>query len=140
MINKVSRGKDSNSGSGSTRNGWIISTLFLWVLILGSCIPQSKSPTGGPFATASATSSPIPMPTLENTREVVVGQQPRIDYPTPRIAPVTPIPAPVTALKIPEEVRLLVLLGSGKEAPFVSRTEAVMLAFYHPRLDRKSVV
>jgi LCP family protein required for cell wall assembly len=80
------------------------------------------------------------MPTLENTREVVVGQQPRIDYPTPRIAPVTPIPAPVTALKIPEEVRLLVLLGSGKEAPFVSRTEAVMLAFYHPRLAKVSLL
>lgn len=140
MVNKASRGKDSYSGSGSTRNGWIISTLFLWVLILGSCIPQSKSPTGGPLATASATSSPIPMPTLENTREVVVGQQPRIDYPTPRIAPVTPIPPPVTALKIPEEVRLLVLLGSGKEAPFVSRTEAVMLAFYHPRLAKVSLL
>jgi LCP family protein required for cell wall assembly len=80
------------------------------------------------------------MPTLENTREIVVGRQPRVDYPTPKIAPATAIPAPVTGLTIPDEVRLIVLLGSDNDAPFVSRTNAVMLAFYHPRLAKVALL
>ena len=69
-----------------------------------------------------------------------MGRQPRVNYPTPKIAPATAIPAPVSGLTIPDEVRLIVLLGSDHDAPFVSRTNAVMLAFYHPRLAKVALL
>ncbi len=119
---------------------WIIPMLLVGTLILGSCVQQPQTSSNIPMVTASATPSLIPMPTLENTREVVVGRQPRVDYPTPKIAPATAIPAPVTELTIPDEVRLIVLLGSDNDAPFVSTTHAVMLAFYHPRLAKVSLL
>ncbi len=109
-------------------------------VILASCIPQPTQTITTPISTSSATPSPIPMPTLENTREIIIGSQPRADYPTPRIAPATAIPEAVTGLSIPEEVRLIVLMGSGSNAPFVSRTNAMMLAFYHPRLAKVSLL
>jgi LCP family protein required for cell wall assembly len=109
-------------------------------VLLGSCVQGPKTTTPMPLVTASATPSPIPIPTLENTREVVVGRQPRVDYPTPKIAPATAIPAAVKGLTIPDEVRLIVLLGSDHEAPFVSRTNAIMLAFYHPRLAKVALL
>ena len=119
---------------------WLIPILIVWALILGSCVQQTQNMPINPQVTASATPSPIPMPTLENTREIEVGRQPRVDYPTPKIAPATAIPAPVTGLTIPDEVRLIVLLGSDNDAPFVSRTNAVMLAFYHPRLAKVALL
>jgi LCP family protein required for cell wall assembly len=119
---------------------WLILSLLLGTLILGGCIQQPQDLPNNPLMTASATPSPIPIPTLENTREIVLGRQPRVNYPTPKIAPATAIPAPVTGLTIPDEVRLIVLLGSDNDAPFVSRTNAVMLAFYHPRLAKVALL
>ena len=77
---------------------WMIPLLLVWALILGSCVQQPQTSPNNPLLTASATLSPIPMPTLENTREIVVGRQPRVNYPTPKIAPATAIPAPVLSL------------------------------------------
>lgn len=119
---------------------WLFPVLLVGTLIMGSCVRQPLTSANNPLVTASATPSPIPMPTLENTREIVLGRQPRVNYPTPKIAPATAIPAPVTGLTIPEEVRLIVLLGSDNDAPFVSRTNAVMLAFYHPRLAKVALL
>ncbi len=119
---------------------WLFPALLVGTLIMGSCVRQPLTSANNPLVTASATSSPIPMPTLENTREIVVGRQPRVNYPTPKIVPATAIPAPVTGLTIPDEVRLIVLLGSENDAPFVSRTNAVMLAFYHPRLAKVALL
>lgn len=119
---------------------WLLPVLLVGTLIMGSCVQQPQASPNNPLVTASVTLSPIPMPTLENTREVVVGRQPRVNYPTPRIPPATAIPAPITGLTIPDEVRLIVLLGSDNDAPFVSRTNAVMLAFYHPRLAKVALL
>lgn len=134
------RGKNLAEKSKFSTWRWMIPLLLVCALILGSCVQQSQNMPINPQVTASATPSPIPMPTLENTREIVVGRQPRVNYPTPKIAPATAIPAPVTGLTIPDEVRLIVLLGSDNDAPFVSRTNAVMLAFYHPRLAKVALV
>ncbi len=120
--------------------GWILPVLCVCLVLLGSCVQGPKNTTPIPQVTASATPSPIPMPTLENTREVVIGRQPRVEYPTPKIPPATAIPAAVKGLKIPDEVRLIVLLGSDHEAPFISRTNAIMLAFYHPRLAKVALL
>ena len=140
MENLGSRGKKPEEILTHFTWRWLIPILIVWALILGSCVQQTQNMPINPQVTASATPSPIPMPTLENTREIEVGRQPRVDYPTPKIAPATAIPAPVTGLTIPDEVRLIVLLGSDNDAPFVSRTNAVMLAFYHPRLAKVALL
>jgi LCP family protein required for cell wall assembly len=116
------------------------SSFLLLVLFLTSCVQLTNTPTVLPVVTSSATPSPIPMPTLENTREVIIGKQPRVEYPTPRIPPATAIPPPVDSLTVPDEVRLLVLIGSDNDSPFVSRTNAIMLAFYHPRLAKVALL
>ncbi|HSM23459.1 MAG TPA: LCP family protein [Anaerolineaceae bacterium] len=117
-----------------------IALTIIFVIVLTSCTKSAETNVVLISPTVSATVSPVPMPTLEHTRDVVFGRLPRTDFPTPRIAPATAIPGPVSGLTIPDEVRLLVLLGSDNEAPFVSRTNAVMLAFYHPRLAKVSLL
>lgn len=121
---------------------WAVSALLIEILFLSSCLPQAKPTPAQPTVTPSATvtTSPIPSPTLQSTPDLKASRPPRTDYPTPKISPATAIPSPVTGLSIPEEVRLIVLLGSGSEAPFVSRTNVVMLAFYHPRLAKVALL
>ncbi|MBW6473202.1 MAG: LCP family protein [Anaerolineaceae bacterium] len=140
MENLGKRGKKPEEISKSFTMRWVLPFLLVWALVLGSCVQQPQTTPNNPQVTASATPSPIPMPTLENTREIVIGRQPRVNYPTPKIAPATAIPAPATGLTIPDEVRLIVLLGSDNDAPFVSRANAVMLAFYHPRLAKVALL
>jgi len=140
MENQGKWGKNPEEKSKSFTMRLMLLFLLVWALVLGSCVQQPQTSPNNPLVTASATPSPIPMPTLENTREIVVGRQPRVNYPTPKIAPATAIPAPVSGLTIPDEVRLIVLLGSDNDAPFVSRTNAVMLAFYHPRLAKVALL
>lgn len=140
MFTRSRLGKRPEVKSITFRKGWMLPLLGVWVVLLGSCSQRLQTFTPMPVVTPSATPSPIPMPTLENTREVVVGRQPKVDYPTPKIAPATAIPAAVKGLTIPDEVRLIVLLGSDHDAPFVSRTNAIMLAFYHPRLAKVALL
>ncbi len=140
MLTHGKWGKNQAEKSRSFTIGWLLPVLCAGVVFLGSCVQRQQPSSPMPQVTVSATPSPIPMPTLENTREVIVGSQPRVDFPTPRIPPATAIPAPVSGLTIPDEVRLMVLLGSDNDAPFVSRTNAVMLAFYHPRLAKVALL
>ncbi|HZW04786.1 MAG TPA: LCP family protein [Anaerolineaceae bacterium] len=98
-----------------------------------SPVPSVTRPTG---PTPSATPSLIPTLTPYPT----VHRPPRRPYPTPRFTPATPVPAPVSGIQIPSEVHVLALLGSDQAAPFVGRTEAVMLVFYHPRLAQAAVL
>ena len=118
----------------------VIAVLIIFLIVMTSCAKTSGTSDVLITPTSSATTSPIPMPTLVQTRDVTFGRVPRTDFPTPRIPPATAIPGPITGLTIPDEVRLMVLLGSGNEAPFVSRTNAIMLAFYHPRLAKVSLL
>ncbi len=136
------------SGSGASKIskhtntilGWIIAIMIVFSLVLVSCKPTTQSPTITTQATVSATPSPLPTATIEETIAPETNKMPRLDYPTPRIAPATAIPDPVGTVSMPEEVRLLVLLGSDNDAPFVSRTNAIMLAFYHPRLAKVALL
>lgn len=140
MLTQGKWGKNRGMKSRFFKMGWLLPVLCAVIVALGSCVPGTQPSSPMPQVTVSATPSPIPMPTLESTREVIVGRQPRVDFPTPRIPPATAIPAPVSGLTIPDEVRLMVLLGSDNDAPFVSRTNAVMLAFYHPRLAKVALL
>ncbi|MAT41444.1 MAG: hypothetical protein CL609_03810 [Anaerolineaceae bacterium] len=91
---------------------------------------------------ASHTPSPSPKPSLTQTPAFTATPRhiDRETYPTPKIDPITPIPSPLHGLTVPDEVRLLVLLGSDNPAPFTSRTDAIMLAFYNPRLAKVALL
>jgi LCP family protein required for cell wall assembly len=115
--------------------------LFLFVGLMAGCSMWSgfqaqgnlPTPSLSPSLTATVTPSPT-APVLATAT-----QKPRV-YPTPRIDPITPVPDPVSGLQIPDELRLLVLLGTDNPSPYVSRTDAVMLAFYNPRLAKVALL
>ncbi len=140
MSTQKQQGMNPQEKSRSSIMGWMLPFYCVWALLLGSCVQRPQSAAQPPQVTVSATPSLIPMPSLENTRQIVVGRQPRVDYPTPKIPPATAIPPPVSGVTVPDEVRLIVLLGSDNDAPFISRTNAVMLAFYHPRLAKVALL
>ena len=68
-------------------------------------------------------------------------QRPWGRYPGPNQTPVvTQIPPPFETLARPSEARVLVLMGTDSDAPYISRTDAIQLIFYHPRLARASLI
>lgn len=114
--------------------------LLVASIILVSCAQTSQTPTPSAEVTPSATTSATSTATIGPTKVSKPDEKIRLDYPTPRIVPATAIPEPANPLSVPDEVRLLVLLGSDNDAPFVSHTNAIMLAFYHPRLAKVSLL
>ncbi|PKO58062.1 MAG: hypothetical protein CVU24_17855, partial [Betaproteobacteria bacterium HGW-Betaproteobacteria-18] len=114
--------------------------VVLLMLISGCAARSSATPSSSP--SPSATSSQTPPPTASATSQpsAIPRHVPRTVYPTPRIEPVSPIPNPLSGLSIPDEVRLIVLMGSDNPAPFTSRTDAMMLAFYNPRLAKVALL
>ncbi len=120
--------------------------ILLLVLGLAACLPLARelTPTPGATlpapsdsATASATlaaaSTTTPRPTASPNS--VWGS-----YPGPVIDPVTPVPTPVNPFLIPSEVKVGILLGTNRDAPFVSRTDVMMLMFYNEKLGRASLL
>lgn len=118
----------------------VICAMLLVSMILVSCGQKPTTPEIMPSITVSPSASASPSLTMGKTEVIENKANPRTDFATPRIDPATAIPQPVKRVTIPEEVRLLVLLGSDKDAPFVSRTNAIMLAFYHPRLAKVALL
>lgn len=135
------RSSPSNTAGARVR----IFLALIWFVLLMAFIAGCTLITPARTATvviatpsASATESPtaalvdtIPPPSLPTPTTV---------FATARLDPITPIPDPITSLKIPPETRLLVLLGSDNPSPFISRTNAVMLAFYNPRLAKVALL
>lgn len=121
--------------------------LFGWWLaaLLAGCAarPPAPSPTQiesfTPSAAATHTSAPQPSRTASLT-PTFDPLRPWGSFAAPAQTPITPIPPPVAALALPNEVRALVVLGSDSRAPFVSRTDAIQVFLYHPRLSRASLV
>jgi LCP family protein required for cell wall assembly len=97
------------------------------------------------MATPSLTTTPTLTPTLTATRTRVPtatydSAQPWGSYAAPRQTPVTQVPPPLSDLSRPSEVQAIVLLGTDRNAPFVSRTDAIQIILYHPRLARASLI
>jgi len=120
---------------------WFFWFVLFLSLIVACTFTQSPmngvstfSPSPSPSATASQLATSLPQSTT------MLLHQPRLVFPTPKIDPVTPIPLPISNLQIPDETRLLVLLGTDNPSPFISRTDAIMLVFYNPRLAKVSLV
>lgn len=120
---------------------WIIlsvtaSILLFGVLLLAACAAPTPAPTV-PLPTASPTTSPTPQPT--STPIPLIRTQ-RSLYPTPRLTPVIAIPAPLEGVELPVEARVMALIGVDKSSPFPGRSDALVLAIYHPRLGRVSLL
>jgi LCP family protein required for cell wall assembly len=121
---------------------WGFIWLVLFLSFIAGCtltqLPKSGESTLVYSPSPSVTPSQLVSQLPQSTKPLL--HQPRTIYPTPKIDPVTPIPAPISNLQIPDETRLLVLLGTDNPSPFISRTDAIMLAFYNPRLAKVAFV
>jgi polyisoprenyl-teichoic acid--peptidoglycan teichoic acid transferase len=122
--------------------------LLAGILILAACVasmqpaatPTAEDIFSSPSPSLSATASATGVPS--STASPTVTLDPNIpwqSYPGPVIDPVIPIPPPVVRLVIPDGVQVGILLGTDRPAPFVSRTDAMILMFYNPALGRASL-
>jgi len=116
--------------------------LFLLLSMIAGCaiMPDQSIGVKTIESVPSPSLTPSPSPSLTSSTIVTATKEPRTVFPTAKINPVTAIPGPIKGLQIPEETRLLVLMGSDQPSPFVSRTDAIMLAFYNPRLAKVALL
>ncbi len=133
---------------------WLIACLALAWLILPACkrgfnpwpATRTPTPTLTPSPTRTITPTPSITPTVTQTRTPTPFPAVRSTWPawqalpTARYPVITPIPAALTAVNLPDEVRVAALLGTDRSSPFVGRTDAMLLVFYHPRLARASLL
>jgi LCP family protein required for cell wall assembly len=112
--------------------------LFLAGLLLAAC---NGGPTATyPVVTPSATPSPFVARTATGTPTPGPIRTQRSVYPTPQFTPITPIPPALSGLEQPQEVLSLALLGTDNLSPYLGRTDAIILVFYHPRFGRASLL
>jgi LCP family protein required for cell wall assembly len=130
----------------STPAWWMI--LLLSILFAG-CLPTDPTPTPetspSPSLTPSLTELPTLTPTLTSTRTrtptaTYDSARPWGNYAAPRQTAITRVPPPLSGVSRPSEVQAIVLLGTDRSAPFVSRTDAIQIILYHPRLARASLI
>lgn len=123
--------------------------IILLALALAGCgtIHPALYPTSNPTLDLSATQDPryltalaprtTPSPTPTLTPDPA---RPWGSYAGPRLPAATAIPIPMETISVPGEVRILALLGTDSSAPFISRTDEVMLVIYHPRLAKAALL
>lgn len=132
---------DTNTSKPKPFFRWLaVVWVTLFVVVVAACtltespeVTVTDTISAGNTPTVSSTPPPAPSPMRTEAA------QPKT-FATARIDPITPIPAPITELQIPSDLRLLVLLGADNPSPFISRTDAIMLAFYNPRLAKVALV
>jgi polyisoprenyl-teichoic acid--peptidoglycan teichoic acid transferase len=119
------------------------------MLLLAACVAPTPSPVSvptleeipsSPLPSPSATSSATTAPTITASSTVTLNPNiPWQGFPGPEIDPVIPIPPPAARLVVPDDVQIGLLLGTDRPAPFVGRTDAMILMFYNSRLGRASL-
>ncbi len=119
--------------------------LLMVILVLAACgTSKTPVPTAALLPTQTATVSPVaestPSPSASATARPLVTEPVWGSFAGPQMTPVTPIPPPLTGLVVPDEVKVLVVAGVDRPSPYVGRTDAIALIFYHPRLARASLV
>jgi LCP family protein required for cell wall assembly len=126
----------------------ILSLICVLASVLAACLNTTPTPTQVP-GTSSPSASLTNTLTTTRTATRTLTSTATIDplrpwgsfrAPAAALTPVTQIPPPVTALDRPQEVQALVLVGTDRNAPYVSRTDAIQLFIYHPRLSRASMI
>ncbi len=127
----------------------ILGCVCLLAAVLAGCLAPSPTatlaPTPSASLAASTTNTLLPTPSATRTLTAISTfdpQHPWIPFqaPGPKLTPATQIPPPAAGLAHPDEVQALVLLGTDRNAPYVSRTDAIQLILYHPRLSRASLI
>jgi LCP family protein required for cell wall assembly len=126
------------------RNAAVILTLFLLLTAtLAGCFAPQPTPVPSETSTSSATITFTP----SNTPTRTITPTPTFDpsrpwgrYAGPNQTPVTQVPPPFETLARPSEARVLILLGTDSNAPYASRTDAIQLILYHPRLAVASLI
>ncbi len=106
-------------------------------LVLAAC--AALFPTPEPTETAiplTATPSATLIPTITLTPTIT----PRPTFPLPLLTPITPIPPPVENIEIPEGLQVIALLGADAIAPFVGRTDAMVIVIFNPQTGRASAI
>lgn len=114
----------------------VLGSILLFGLLLAACAAPTVEPT---IAVPSPSPSISPTPRPTSTPIPIIRTQ-RSVYPTPRLTPVIAIPAPLEDVRLPVEARVLALVGVDNSSPFPGRSDALILAFYHPRLGRASLL
>ncbi len=116
--------------------------MALVAVFLATC--GEAQPTPQPSLTPPPTDTVTPRPSVTPSLTITLPfrgtRQVWEDFAPPILTPVTPVPPPLTGLVIPDEVQVLVVAGVDRPAPYVGRTDAIVLVIYHPRLARASLV
>lgn len=97
-------------------------------------LPDTPVPVTPQVQGASPTFSPAPVASPTATRLPWAG------YPAPTVTPATPVPPPFPAVQLPPGVQVAVLLGTDSEAPYVGRTDTILLVFFNPDNGSASLV
>jgi LCP family protein required for cell wall assembly len=119
----------------------VVMLVFLFTACAIAPAAPPSAPTRTPLPTPSTTLTRTPTTTASPTNTLLAGTQAVWEnFPAPQLPPITPIPPPLTGLKIPEEVRVLVIAGVDRSQPYTGRTDALAMVIYHPRLARASLV
>ncbi len=118
---------------------------LVFALLLAGC---SWPPTPVPTATRLPTETNTPTPTVTDTPTLLPSLTPTPlgtpgvwgDFPGPREIAITPIPPPFPAPAVPDELRVVVLVGLDQAEPFNGRSDAILLLLYHPRLAKAALI
>jgi len=112
------------------------SGLLAFGMLLASCAAPTLEATT-PTATVSPSITPSPRHTATAVPQI---RTQRSVYPTARFTPVITQPPPLEGVQLPVEARVLALVGADSISPFPGRSDALILAIYHPRLGRASLL
>lgn len=121
-----------------------LAVVVLAALALVACLPAAP----GAQPTASAPAPELSAtPSATRPAAPTAGPTPSLNpnlpwqaYAGPLIEPVTPVPSPVGRYTLPPEVQVGILLGTARSAPYVGRTDAMLLMFYNEQLGRASLL
>lgn len=111
--------------------GVILAVMWFTAMFAVACQPAVSSSLPESSATASPSPSPLAATVTPNASPT---------YLPPRLTPITPIPPAIDGVSVPDEVQLLVILGTNRYSPYVGRTDLITLVVYHPRLGRAALI
>lgn len=117
----------------TAKTAWssILISLLLASLLLTACAAPTPPP-----ATTIPSITPSPTQSLTPTITPVAFTTARLVYPTLALTPIRATQPPLAGVKLPSEVKTLVLIGTDSQSPFPGRSDLIMLVFYLPRLGR----
>ena len=138
----------SHRDSPTTAHGKAALSALALCLLLAACAFAAvpAAPTGTPLSSpASLSPKPDtvtpsatwqPSLTYTPTAQLPVWQT----YPGPGTDPSVPIPPPMEPFILPQDVQSIVLLGTDRNAPYIGRTDAILLVLYSAKTNHASFV